>query len=90
MPVLTTRQRLQGINEHLEWQPVEMDGTPCRYAIYASKKKPVDTERGENLITVTQDCHYTYNLLSSTLYGLHLAITAIDRYGNESEPLQIP
>ena len=90
MPVLTTRQRLQGINEHLEWQPVEMDGTPCRYAIYASKKKPVDTERGENLITVTQNCHYTYNLLSSTLYGLHLAITAIDRYGNESEPLQIP
>ncbi|MBQ2045344.1 MAG: hypothetical protein II261_10980, partial [Bacteroidaceae bacterium] len=42
-----------------------------------------------NLLTVTQNTAYTYNLLNATLYGMHLAVTAIDRYGNESEPLFI-
>ncbi len=89
-PQLTKQERLQGINEHLQWAAVENGGTPCRYAIYASRQKPVDTEDVNNLLTVTWDTDYTYNLLTSTLYGLHLAVTAIDRYGNESLPLEVP
>lgn len=89
-PRLTRRERMQGINEHLEWSPVECNGTSCRYAIYISRQTPVDIDNAANLLAVTWDTDYTYNLLTSSLYGLHLAITAVDRYGNESEPLVIP
>ena len=88
-PRLTRRERLQGINERLEWEPVETDAGPCRYAIYASKKEPVDTNEPENLLAVTWQPSYTYNLLTGTLYGLHLAVTAVDRYGNESLPMEV-
>ncbi|MBQ4003397.1 MAG: family 10 glycosylhydrolase, partial [Bacteroidaceae bacterium] len=89
-PKLVRRERLQGIHERLQWSAIESQGVPCRYAIYASKQEPADTEQAANLVCVTWQTEYTYNLLTSTLYGLHLAITAIDRYGNESQPMQIP
>ena len=89
-PKLVHRERLQGIHERLQWSAVESQGVPCRYAIYASKQEPADTEQAANLVCVTWQTEYTYNLLTSTLYGLHLAVTAIDRYGNESQPMQIP
>ena len=65
----------------LKWNPIE----GCRYVIYASKQLPVDTTDPANIVTVTPDCEYHYNLLSSTLLGLHFTVTALDRYGNESK-----
>ncbi|MCR4592446.1 MAG: family 10 glycosylhydrolase [Bacteroidaceae bacterium] len=65
----------------LRWEPVK----DCRYVIYGSKELPVDTSDPANIITVTSQCEYSYNLLSSTLLGLHLTVKSLDRYGNESE-----
>jgi len=64
----------------LKWNPIE----GCRYVIYASKQLPVDTSDPANIVTITPECEYSYNLLSSTLLGLHFTVTALDRYGNES------
>lgn len=68
----------------LRWEPVK----GCRYVVYASRQLPVDTSNPANIITVTSQCDYSYNLLSSTLMGLNFAVTALDRYGNESEPTE--
>lgn len=65
----------------LRWNPVD----DCRYVIYASRQLPVDTSDPANIVMVTPACEYTYNLLSSTLLGLHFKVTALDRYGNESK-----
>ena len=65
----------------LRWEPVK----DCRYVIYGSKELPVDTSDPANIITVTPQCEYSYNLLSSTLLGLHFTVKSLDRYGNESE-----
>ena len=70
-------------------EPVEKDGQPCRYVIYASKETQLDISRPENIVCIVREPEYTYNLLSATLYDLHLAITALDRFGNESAPLEI-
>ncbi|MBQ9362037.1 MAG: family 10 glycosylhydrolase [Bacteroidaceae bacterium] len=61
-----------------------------RYNVYASSSFPVDTSRPENLVAMLlpSPC-YTYNRVTTLLCGLHLAVTAIDRSGNESEPAQL-
>ena len=69
----------------LHWGPAK----GYRYVVYASKQLPVDTSNPANIVTVTSQCEYAYNLLSSTLMGLHFAVTALDRYGNESEPTEL-
>ena len=89
-PQITEQKRVDGTNEYIAWKAVEVDGQPCRYAIYASRETPVDTGKPENLVTVTWKPEYTYSLLSSTLYGLHLAVTALDRYWNESQATAVP
>ena len=71
----------------LSWMPArDHSGADyLLYNIYASEKWPVDTECSANLIAIHQrDCS-----LSVPHKGkkLHYAITAIDRYGNESSPL---
>ena len=69
----------------LRWEPAK----GCRYVVYASRQLPVDTSNPANIVTVTSQCEYAYNLLSSTLMGLHFAVTALDRFGNESEPAKL-
>lgn len=58
-----------------------------RYNLYASKKYPVDISKASNLILpyLTD----TMLVLPSTLPQRYYAVTAIDRYGNESEALQL-
>ncbi len=73
----------------LSWHPStdNMTDGGVRYNIYASHSYPVDTDDARNLMaTSLTDTTFTYN---RTL-GLHLAITATDRCGNESQPLQLP
>lgn len=88
-PKLKKVERCSGTTEHLEWEEVTNGGSSCRYALYASSTSPVDTENPKNLVTVTWNTSYEYNLLSLRLYNLHLVLTAVDRYGNESEPVAI-
>lgn len=60
-----------------------------RYNVYASTEWPVDTSLPQNLVAplLTDTC-FSYNALYAALTGMHFAVTAIDRCGNESEPLQ--
>lgn len=84
-PHLVKRERRNGVNEYLEWERQE----GCRYVIYASSELPVDTSNPKNIVKVTSDNCYIYSLLGAYCYGYHLAVTALDRYGNESLPMQL-
>ena len=89
-PKLTQRERVNGIHERICWEEVPNEGgSTCRYVIYASTSYPVDTENPRNIVDITWNTSYTYNLLSSTLHNLNLVLTAVDRYGNESEATPI-
>ena len=83
-PQLVKREQ-QGVNEHLQWKPQE----GCRFVIYAGTKSPVDTGEAKNIVKVTSDTDYTYSMLGAYYHDYHLAITALDRYGNESLPLEL-
>jgi hypothetical protein len=77
-------------NVHLSWTSAtdNMEGG-LRYNVYASHTYPVDTENPSNLIaTYLTDTCYNYK---ETPYQpiLHYAVTAIDRCGNESIPVQL-
>jgi len=84
-PKMVKRERRNGVNEYLEWTPQE----GCRYVIYASTKQPVDTSNPKHIVKVTSESNYTYSLLGAYYHNYHLAITALDRYGNESLPLEL-
>jgi len=59
------------------------------YVIYASNTYPVDITRPENIIAQrVQGTSYTYAPLYPWTTKNYFAITAIDRYGNESKPAQ--
>ncbi len=62
--------------------------TPA-YTVYASDTYPVDVNCAANLIvTGLRENHYTYSYVYPDKRKRFFAVTAIDRYGNESEPLQ--
>ncbi len=84
-PRLVSRERVGGTGERLEWTAVEN----CRYVIYASSELPIDTNNPKNIVKVTNEPNYTYSLLGAYYRGYHLAVTALDRYGNESLPLEL-
>ena len=84
-PQLVKRERTGGINEYLEWK----GDADCRFVIYAGSEHPVDINNPANIVMVTPDTSYTYSLLGTYYRNLHLAITALDRYGNESLPLEL-
>lgn len=54
------------------------------YNIYSSRTWPVDTQASENLIAA----RWSHHSLAVTTKGRYFAITAMDRYGNESTSLQ--
>ena len=57
------------------------------YNVYGSNLYPVDITKAENLLAVNlRDTHWTLNARAQKLR--HYAITAIDRFGNESPALQ--
>lgn len=85
VPLLVKRERRNGVNEYLEWVPKE----GCRYVIYASREHPVDTSNPANIVKVTYDNSYVYSLLAAYYHNYYIAITALDRYGNESLPLEL-
>ncbi|MCD8302361.1 MAG: family 10 glycosylhydrolase [Prevotellaceae bacterium] len=86
-PASCSRADVDSQMTELTWQS-STDNLPeggVRYNVYASPSWPVDVSRAENLVaTYLSEPHYSYN----RLLGLNLAITAIDRCGNESEALQ--
>lgn len=59
-----------------------------RYVLYASERYPVDTSDPENIVRVFWD-KVEYDRLAPRLFGLNLAVTRLDDFGNESEPTEI-
>lgn len=71
--------------ELLSWTPTDKDTTRIMYNVYSSHEYPVNTDDARNLTVV--------RLRKSSLIiphdpTRHYAVTATDRYGNESTPLQ--
>lgn len=67
--------------------PTEKKRTP-RYVLYASDTYPVDTNNPENIVRIFWG-KPQYNTLMARLFNKHLAITKLDDFGNESEPMEI-
>ncbi len=86
-PILQKRERVDNVMEQLVWQPVSKAGQPCRYVVYACPRENMDIENPQNIMCILRAPEYTYNQLTAYLYNLKIAITALDRFGNESEPL---
>ena len=71
----------------LTWQ---CEGEHLRYNVYASNDWPVDVSHAENLVaTLLPKPTFTFSHLYTTLAQLHMAVTSIDRFGNESTPTQL-
>ena len=68
----------------LWWSSVDEPGVT--YNVYASEHYPVNTDDAANLVAVRL---YRTNIVADNTRR-HYAITAMDRYGNESKPLQEP
>ena len=81
----------EGGMERLSWTPSTDDQAGgVRYNVYVSRQNPVDISRPENLVAAALDHpSYTYNRMMVHLYGMHIAVTAMDRSGNESEPAML-
>lgn len=69
----------------LSWQYVESDTTMIYFNIYSSKECPVDVGDARNIVAVRRQGR---QLIVPNVPGLHYAVTATDRYGYESGPLQ--
>ena len=71
----------------LTWQCSEKD---VRYNVYASTAWPVDISNPKHLVAaLLPEPHFAFSPVYATLSRLHLAVTAIDRCGNESLASQL-
>ncbi len=60
-----------------------------RYVIYASDSYPVDTNQPKYIIAQNvRGTQFEYTSLFPWMHTPYFAVTAIDRYGNESAPIQ--
>lgn len=76
----------------LQWTPAtdnDQNNAP-RYIIYGSPTFPVDTSRAENILAQgLTDTTFVYAPIYPWAACRHFAVTATDRYGNESKPIKI-
>ena len=94
-PTLISFDEKAILNSHepsvtMRWEPSSTQKAGgIYYRIYASNSYPVDTESGENIIKVcVNDSIYSYAAALPWQKKRFWAITAVDRYGNESLPLE--
>lgn len=75
--------------DNLSWSGAidRNDGSYLLYNIYASTEAPVDITRAENLIATRQRSSQLSIRRNSHQRPLYYAVTALDRYGNESQPI---
>ena len=76
----------------LNWEP-STDNDPRnapRYVIYSSDTYPVDTSNPHNIIAQNvRGTEYVYAPLYPWIHKPYFAVSAIDRYGNESTAIQL-
>lgn len=71
----------------LSWQAVN---AAVKYNLYASNVYPVDVTKGSNLLaTYLSETMFMHDVTKGRSLAAYYAVTAIDRYGNESEPLAL-
>ncbi len=78
-------QKMKGGRTLLSWSHEEEDTTMMFFNVYASPTFPVNTDDARNLIATRRQPR---SLVIPCSSPLHFAVTATDRYGNESLPLQ--
>lgn len=74
----------------LSWEPStdNLEAGGVFYNVYVSRQFPVDTSCPEHLVAARLTApSYVFNRLLVHLYGMHIAVTAMDRCGNESAPV---
>lgn len=77
----------------VSWQPADAASADSAsplytyYNVYASRQYPVDIEDAAHLIAIRRQGNSLR--LNQAPEGFFYAVTAMDRYGNESEPLQM-
>jgi len=97
-PALTTRMQwmsqfdsLPPAPQYLRITPgvLEWQGSAPYYNIYGSNEYPVDCNSANNIIATRVEGN-TYSLLGRVEIPRFFAVTACNRYGNETSPLQQP
>ena len=85
---LQVRHTTQG--DQLSWSGAQdrSDGSYLLYNIYASREKVVDISNPANLIATRYIWQNVF--VPKQSHPLHYAVTAVDRYGNESAAIQEP
>ncbi len=85
-PSAPSRLSVDSVSHKLTWSgAVDHSGGPyLTYNVYASRTYPVDVSDGRNLVKMRSEGQSTF----APLMGEFYAVTAMDRYGNESEATQ--
>lgn len=84
-PSALNRKKHSGDVEMLSWRPVDKDTTKIMYNVYCSREYPVNTDDACNLIMARLQ---NTSIIIPRDPSRYYAVTALDRYGNESKPLQ--
>lgn len=84
-PSALSRNKHTGDVEILSWQPIDKDTTKIMYNVYCSREYPVNTDDACNLMMARLQ---KTSIIIPRDPSRYYAVTALDRYGNESKPLQ--
>lgn len=92
LPPVTFNVRHGTDSDNLSWcDATDRSGGPyLLYNVYASPTWPVDISDARNLVTTNYRRQEIRIGRKSSSRPLHYAVTAMDRYGNESEPVCSP
>lgn len=90
-PAMPSLQLLPDGKMHMSWQiSTDNNGGLVTYHLYASDTYPVDiTDAGNLLETYLTHTEYEYTPISPWRQKRYFAVTAADRFGNESAPLEL-
>lgn len=84
-PSALSRKKHSRDVEMLSWRPVDKDTTKIMYNVYCSREYPVNTDDACNLMMARLQ---KTSIIIPRDPSRYYAVTALDRYGNESKPLQ--
>lgn len=84
-PSALNRKKHSGDVEILSWRPMDKDTTKIMYNVYCSREYPVNTDDACNLMMARLQ---KTSIIIPRDPSHYYAVTALDRYGNESKPLQ--
>ena len=90
-PTAPTRLNVERTSQgdNLSWSGAtdRSDGSYLLYNVYASTEQPVDITKAENLVATRRPWQQITIRRTSSQRPLYYAVTALDRYGNESQPI---